>query len=304
MAAPHVTGAWAILKQKKPSATVDEVLTALTSTGLPITDPKNGIAKPRIRVNQALQAIGPSTPVTAVTLTPDKPSPQPVETTIIWTAVATGGTAPQFRFWVLPPGGPFTLAQDYSLSNTFPWTPSAAGDYTICVWAKSTGSGAAFEADACKPFHVGTATPVTAVSLTPDKPSPQPPNTTVLWTAVATGGTTPQFQFWVQPQGGPFTLLCAYSPSPTCPWTPSVAGDYFVFVWARSAGSGATFEADRVVAFQAISVSGPQVRLVHWADMQRSILHGRTASGPRQHLDLLHGGLFAIQNDGESHRAL
>jgi subtilisin family serine protease len=54
-AAPHVAGAWAILKQKKPTATVTEVLNALTSTGLPITDPKNGIATPRIRVNQALQ---------------------------------------------------------------------------------------------------------------------------------------------------------------------------------------------------------------------------------------------------------
>ena len=56
-AAPHVTGAWAILKQKKPTATVSEILNALTSTGLPITDPKNGITKPRIRVDQALQSL-------------------------------------------------------------------------------------------------------------------------------------------------------------------------------------------------------------------------------------------------------
>jgi len=56
-AAPHVTGAWAILKQKKPSVTVTEILNALTSTGLPITDPKNGITKPRIRVNEALQTL-------------------------------------------------------------------------------------------------------------------------------------------------------------------------------------------------------------------------------------------------------
>lgn len=56
-AAPHVAGAWAILKQKKPTATVTEVLTALTSSGLPITDPKNGISKPRIRVNQALRTL-------------------------------------------------------------------------------------------------------------------------------------------------------------------------------------------------------------------------------------------------------
>jgi hypothetical protein len=56
-AAPHVVGAWAILKQKKPAATVDETLSALTISGLGITDPRNGITKPRIRVNQAIQTL-------------------------------------------------------------------------------------------------------------------------------------------------------------------------------------------------------------------------------------------------------
>lgn len=67
-AAPHVTGAWAILKQKNPAATVDEVLAAMTSTGLPVTDSRNGIAKPRIQVNAALQALGPPPSFSAVTL--------------------------------------------------------------------------------------------------------------------------------------------------------------------------------------------------------------------------------------------
>lgn len=57
MAAPHVTGAWAVLKSKKPTATVDEVFIALRDTGLPITD-TNGITKPRIKVDAAINAIG------------------------------------------------------------------------------------------------------------------------------------------------------------------------------------------------------------------------------------------------------
>ncbi len=249
-AAPHVAGAWAILKQKKPTATVEEVLIALAGTGLPITDPKSGITKPRIQVDQALQAIGPSTPVTAVTFSPDKPSPQPVGTPILWTALATGGTAPQFQFWVQRVGGPFTLLCAYSPNSTCLWTPTEAGDYFVFVWARSTGSSAALEADAVAAFHVEPRTPVAAVTLTPDKPSPQPVGTTILWTALATGGTAPQFQFWVQRVGGPFTLLCAYSPSATCPWTPTVPGDYVVIVWAKSQGSHAAFEADKVVAFR------------------------------------------------------
>ncbi len=53
MAAPHVAGAWAVIKEGDPDATVDEVLTALQTTGRPITDPRNGVTTPRIRVAPA-----------------------------------------------------------------------------------------------------------------------------------------------------------------------------------------------------------------------------------------------------------
>lgn len=54
MAAPHVAGAWAVLKSAKPSAGVAEVLGALQATGVPVTDPDNGIVKPRIVVDDAV----------------------------------------------------------------------------------------------------------------------------------------------------------------------------------------------------------------------------------------------------------
>jgi subtilisin family serine protease len=57
MAAPHVAGAWAVLKQKNPSATVDQVLSALTSTGVPVHDPRNQIVKRRIDVQAAIAAL-------------------------------------------------------------------------------------------------------------------------------------------------------------------------------------------------------------------------------------------------------
>ena len=53
MAAPHVTGAWAVLKELAPGASVPTVLGHLQTTGKPITDPDNGISKPRIRVLSA-----------------------------------------------------------------------------------------------------------------------------------------------------------------------------------------------------------------------------------------------------------
>ncbi len=57
MAAPHVAGAWAVLKSKKPSASVDEILYALRATGKPITDNRNGLILPRIDVAAALEKI-------------------------------------------------------------------------------------------------------------------------------------------------------------------------------------------------------------------------------------------------------
>lgn len=54
MAAPHVAGAWAVYKQKYPLASVDTVRITLAVTGKSITDPRNGITKPRIRLAQAL----------------------------------------------------------------------------------------------------------------------------------------------------------------------------------------------------------------------------------------------------------
>lgn len=57
MAAPHVAGAWAVLKQAAPSASIDTILNALKNTGIPLTDPRNSIVTPRIQVEAAAAAL-------------------------------------------------------------------------------------------------------------------------------------------------------------------------------------------------------------------------------------------------------
>ena len=59
MAAPHVTGAWALMRQAKPGASVTTIQNAFTSTGLSITDPRNGVTKQRINVYEALNSFYP-----------------------------------------------------------------------------------------------------------------------------------------------------------------------------------------------------------------------------------------------------
>src|SRR5262245_38942017 len=71
MATPHVAGAWTILKQSSPAATVSEVLDALQTTGLPILDPRNGVTISRIRILEALDSLrAPITPEVLVDIRP------------------------------------------------------------------------------------------------------------------------------------------------------------------------------------------------------------------------------------------
>lgn len=57
MAAPHVSGAWAVIKSREPNSTVDEVLQILTSSGQPVYDTRNGITKPRVDVLPAVDTV-------------------------------------------------------------------------------------------------------------------------------------------------------------------------------------------------------------------------------------------------------
>ena len=59
LAVPHVSGAWAVLKSKAPNASVPQLLSMLSRTGIPITDPRNGLVKPRIQVDAALDVVIP-----------------------------------------------------------------------------------------------------------------------------------------------------------------------------------------------------------------------------------------------------
>lgn len=57
MAAPHVAGAFAVLKEKSPNASVTDLLMILQSTGVAVTDQANDITKRRINLGAAINGL-------------------------------------------------------------------------------------------------------------------------------------------------------------------------------------------------------------------------------------------------------
>lgn len=58
MAAPHVAGAFAVLGEKASTASVEDLLSALRTTGKTVSDYRNGRVTPRIDVKAALDTLG------------------------------------------------------------------------------------------------------------------------------------------------------------------------------------------------------------------------------------------------------
>ena len=63
MSAPHVTGAWAVLKSYQSDTSVSTMLDVFKQSGVPITDYRNGITKPRIDVWYAFNRLPPNPPL-------------------------------------------------------------------------------------------------------------------------------------------------------------------------------------------------------------------------------------------------
>ena len=102
MAAPHVAGTWAILRQAIPAASVSTILNALRQTGRPITDTRefgNGLTQPRVSIFEALALLAPATnPAPVLTsLAPARLRAGPSPATL--TLIGSGFDAFSVAYW-------------------------------------------------------------------------------------------------------------------------------------------------------------------------------------------------------------
>ncbi len=137
MATPHVAGAWAVMKQVAPDASVGQILQWLYATGTMITDTRNSLVMPRINVDDAV-ALGivelttTPTPTTASTATSTSTPTRTFTRTATRTATRTVTPIPK-------PGAFNKSAPANNLTNrpltlTLSWTASSAvTSYEYCL---------------------------------------------------------------------------------------------------------------------------------------------------------------------------
>jgi hypothetical protein len=224
--------------------------------------------------------------------------PASYNTTITWTATATGGVAPlEYKFWRFREGAGWTMVRDYSTSNAFTWTPSAsdAGRYTLQVWVRSAGSSASYDGWAATPsFDIIGPPPVTVTNLFTNATFPADTGTTITWGAVATGGSGPlEYRFWRFKLGVGWTAVQGYGAANTYSWTPGPAdaGTYSLQVWVRQVGSSASYEAWRGTDTFAVNAP-PAARLTSFI---QSPAAGVTAGTPITWSATATGGTAPLQ---------
>jgi hypothetical protein len=168
---------------------------------------------------------------------------------VTFSATASGCPSPRYQFWVQPPGGAWQVLQAYSAAPTATWNTSglSGGNYLFDVWAKQSDSPASWDTHLSPnpTYQLQSGPACTSVSWNAPSPaSPQAPGAQVTLSATASGCASPQYQFWVQPPGGTWTILQTYGAASTATWnTSGLAGGTYIFdVWAKQSGSSASYE--------------------------------------------------------------
>jgi len=84
--------------------------------------------------------------LTLTRMTPSETFPVQTGTPVVWTVAADGGSGPYTYQFLLHDGTSWTISRDWSPSDTWTWTPSQPGTYTLQVWVRNVGSATGYDA--------------------------------------------------------------------------------------------------------------------------------------------------------------
>jgi hypothetical protein len=175
--------------------------------------------------------------------------PTPPGNTVTWTARVAGSDrmALEYKFWVYSQAtDEWSVLRDYAFSDQAIWMPQANGRYNVQVWARRTGSTAAYETKADSGTVAVTRAALKITSFSVDTSFPSSTGKPITWTVRARGGNTGpiQYQFWLYSEQSGWTVAQPWGPNKVFTWTPSWgdAGKHAVQVWVRNNGSKAAYE--------------------------------------------------------------
>ena len=183
---------------------------------------------------------------TNTTLTAAPPSPSLSGTSIQLNAGSSSCVNPRYEFWMQPPGGVWSIVQGYSPTATYTWSTvgRVPGVYHFSVWSRDMNSrgpngSAPFTYDSYATIDYSLTTqPCTGMSASA-APAGGVVGNAITVTGVATGCSTPSYQFWMQPPGGAWAVVQRYSTNANFAWNTGglAPGVYNFSVWARDASS-------------------------------------------------------------------
>ena len=186
----------------------------------------------------------------SATFTTDKTSPQPTGAQVALGGSATCVGGPQFRFMIQPPGGSYSVVQDFGNSGTYTWTGNGTGGtYGLQLDAKGTGAAPNTAQTIQLSFVLNTCS---AVTLATNPTSPQTPSTTVVLTAAATCPGTAQYRFSIAKPNLAYTVVQDYGSASTYNWsTTSLAlGGYGLKAEVRNLGASTSVEASASATYE------------------------------------------------------
>ncbi|HEV2035683.1 MAG TPA: hypothetical protein VGU71_16070 [Candidatus Dormibacteraeota bacterium] len=187
-------------------------------------------------------SVAPPAPCTKPAFSAAPPSQQATGGAVTFNASTSGCPSPRYRFWIRPPGGPWTIKQDYGPTSSFTWNDTGlAGAYGVEVDVRDASESVSYDAVTNLTYQLNGCS---AVSLGANPTSPQPPSGSVLLTASATCPGTPIYRFWVQAPGGPWTIKQDYTTANTYSWPIAgrALGSYRLEVDVKNQGGTDTYE--------------------------------------------------------------
>ncbi|MBL0225525.1 MAG: hypothetical protein IPQ16_08125 [Geobacteraceae bacterium] len=160
---------------------------------------------------------------------------------------------------------PLGTLSNGQLNVTFPVTdnsgpqPKTYSNPASTITVKSAKGGSATEPVVT--FIPVQPEPATGLTVLPTAVSPQAAGTPITFVASATGGSVSyEYQFYLN-DGSGYVLIQPYSSATSWTWTPSSAGNYDIFVEARSAGSAALRDTFASVNFYRITAPATSVSI-------------------------------------------